>query len=224
MTRLQLRLGVLVGCVVVSSIAVVAGCSDDPPAPGAPSGTSGSSSSGSSGASSSSGTSGTVSSPILKAKATIAPTVDAGPDAAPGLSGSAEFEESTLQDGGTWTKVTVKITGGTPGDHGLHIHENGSCDATDAGPALAAGGHWNPIDAGHSLPQSGSGHMGDLGNIYIGSDGTGTLPATSTVFYVKPGPYSVVGHAVIYHANPDNGLPPVGNAGPRPGCGVIVKQ
>jgi Cu-Zn family superoxide dismutase len=66
--------------------------------------------------------------------------------------------------------------------------------------------------------------MGDLGNITINSDGTGKLVQTSSVFSVKPGPYSVVGHAVIYHANLDDGLPPVGNAGARPGCGVITSQ
>lgn len=194
-------------------------CSDDstpPPSDEASSsGTSGSNTSG--GTSGSSGTSGT-STPI-KAKATIKATSDASR-----VEGTAEFVEN-----GAAMTVTVAITssGGTPGEHGLHIHDKGSCDAVDGGPGLGAGGHWNPADSGHGFPSGALHHLGDLGNIAIDDAGQGSVKLTvpTTTMHVHDGPNSVVGHAVIYHAQMDDGVSqPVGNAGARPGCGVIQKE
>jgi Cu-Zn family superoxide dismutase len=208
----------VVATVLLGSVAVVTGCSDDPaPSGTSSSGSSGSSSgsSGSSGTSSSSGTSGTAT--LAKARATIKSTGDAGVNAL--VSGTVDFEDQA--DGKT--KVVISISGASPGDHGMHIHQNGNCDAVDGGAGLGAGGHWNPLDAGHALPQVGTGHMGDLGNVTVGADGKASITLTSSVFYAKDGANSVVGKAVIFHANPDDGSQPVGNAGGRPGCGIITK-
>lgn len=154
-----------------------------------------------------------------RAAATLAPTglADAG-----SVTGSVAFEETNGS-----IKVAITISGATPGDHGMHVHEGSSCDATDAGAAMAAGGHWNPADAGHGLPTSATHHPGDFGNITIGADGTGTatLPAV-TGFTVRAdgGALSAVGHAVIFHQGTDDGSQPVGNAGGRAGCGIIGAQ
>ena len=211
MTRSQLLFGFIAGSVAVIGAAVV-GCSEDPTSlssSGNPSSSSGASGDGSSG-----GTSSGAPAPVVyKAKATIASTGPA--DAGSKLSGTVEFVETD----GT-TKITVKMQGGVPGDHGLHIHEVGDCG--DAG--MAAGGHWNPADAGHGFPNEPEHHLGDLGNVLINSDGTGSTVKTSTELAVKDGPSSVVGRAVIYHDKHDDGTGAVGNAGARPGCGVIVKE
>jgi len=141
--------------------------------------------------------------------------------------GSAVEGTAVFVEKGDETTVTVTITagGGAPGEHGLHIHEKGSCDPVDGGPGLAAGGHWNPVDAGHGYPSATPHHLGDLGNITIDAEGKGTVVVKSKDFYVHDGPNSVVGHTVIYHAQKDDGVSqPVGNAGARPGCGVIQKQ
>ena len=62
----------------------------------------------------------------------------------------------------------------------------------------------------------------DLGNISIGADGKGTLTLLSKEWTVQPGPKSVVGHALVFHIRQDDGTSqPVGDAGTRPGCGVI---
>ena len=88
--------------------------------------------------------------------------------------------------------------------------------------AGAAGGHWNPADAGHGLPAAAVHHAGDMGNISIGADGKGTLTLLSKEWTVQPGPKSVVGHSLIFHIRQDDGTSqPVGDAGTRPGCGVI---
>lgn len=175
-----------------------------------------STSSGSSGASS--GTSGTPAK-TLKAKALIKPTSDAST-----VEGTAEFTE---QGAALVVKVTIASSGGPAGEHGLHIHENGNCDPVDGGAGLGAGGHWNPADAGHAYPSAGSHHLGDLGNIVIDDAGAGTTQLTfpSSGIYVHDGANTVVGHAVVFHAMRDDGVTqPVGNAGARPGCGVIAKE
>jgi len=119
--------------------------------------------------------------------------------------------------------VTIQLSGGVPGEHGMHIHQNGSCDPVDGGAALAAGAHWNPYDAGHGLPTASNHQLGDLGNITIDEKGNASLTLTSNDFYVRPGELSVVGHAVVIHEKMDDGTPPTGNAGARPGCGVIER-
>jgi Cu-Zn family superoxide dismutase len=151
---------------------------------------------------------------LLRARAVLSATSDGGT-----IQGTVAFVEEM----GT-TTMTVTITGAPAGLHGLHIHDNASCDPTDAGAALAAGGHWNPDDAGHGYPDADSHHAGDFGNITIGDDGTGTLTYVTTGFYVHPGPDSVVDHAVIFHGGTDDGTTqPSGNSGARAACGIIAQ-
>lgn len=154
------------------------------------------------------------------AVAPIRPTSDAST-----VMGSATFTE---EDGEVTVVVNIAngFPPGEPGPHGIHIHQNGSCDATDAGPGTAAGGHWNPNDAGHGLPDGAVHHFGDMGNVIIDDAGAGTLTLRSNLWRVQgDGENSIVGKAVIYHAQPDDGVSqPVGNAGARPGCGIITRQ
>lgn len=153
-----------------------------------------------------------------KARATIAPTglADAGSP-----TGTVDFVET---DGSV--AIKVQISGATPGEHGMHIHVNGSCESTDAGAAAAAGGHWNPADAGHGFPTSTSHHPGDFGNITISPAGTGTLNLESTSFTVNgTGPNSAINHAIVFHQGTDDGMTqPTGNSGGRAGCGVVQQQ
>jgi Cu-Zn family superoxide dismutase len=88
-----------------------------------------------------------------KAKATLAATglPDSGTP-----SGSIEIEAD-----GTQATVKISVSGATNGYHGVHIHAAGDCANNDAGYAGAAGGHWNPTDAGHGFPSSGNHHAGD---------------------------------------------------------------
>ncbi len=66
-------------------------------------------------------------------------------------------------------------------------------------------------------------HAGDFGNVTADDKGEVHLTVTSHMLTVDPGPSSVVGHAVIVHANPDDfTTQPSGNAGPRIACGVVM--
>ena len=55
----------------------------------------------------------------------------------------------TISKGDEGTVFTIDLTGLPPGEHGFHVHANGSCDPApnDQGevtPGQAAGGHWAP--------------------------------------------------------------------------------
>lgn len=133
----------------------------------------------------------------------------------PSIAGTVEFEEA--QNG-----VTVKgtISGISPGEHGFHVHENGSCG--DLGNA--AGGHFNPDKNPHGLTAADGishVHAGDLGNISVNKDLKGNYHAMVPGLTLKPGKYNITGRAVIVHEKQDDFGQPTGNAGGRIACGII---
>ena len=118
-------------------------------------------------------------------------------------------------------KIDVIVSGiPTPGKHGIHIHENGSCE--DSGNA--AGGHYNPDGVQHGFVlETGAGtvHPGDLGNITIDESGNGTLSVVVPGLGLKNGHHLIDGKSIILHERQDDGSQPTGNAGGRIGCGLI---
>jgi Cu-Zn family superoxide dismutase len=62
-----------------------------------------------------------------------------------------------------------------PGEHGFHIHANGSCQpAMKEGKAVAAGaagGHYDPQHTGKHEGPEGAGHLGDLPVLVVNNDG-----------------------------------------------------
>jgi Cu-Zn family superoxide dismutase len=133
------------------------------------------------------------------------------------VSGSLHFEQSA--DGGPVT-IVAEIQGAPAGSRGLHIHEAGDCSSADF---KSAGGHFNPAGVAHAGPADAERHSGDLGNIEIGEDGSGTLTLTSDIVTLTAGePTSIVGLGVILHEGTDDLVSqPTGDAGGRIGCGVI---
>ena len=59
-----------------------------------------------------------------------------------------------------------------------------------------------------------------LGNIEAESIGVAIIDQTVTNLPLS-GPYSIIGRAVVVHANEDDFMGESGNAGPRVACGVI---
>src|SRR5205823_4877469 len=116
--------------------------------------------------------------------------------------------------------VVVHVTGAAPGDHGVHLHEKGDCSAPDAS---SAGGHFNPTNEAHGGPMAEHHHGGDLGNLKVGADGTGTLTITVGGITVDNGPAGVVGRSLEVHEKADDlTTQPSGNSGARQGCAVIA--
>jgi len=133
------------------------------------------------------------------------------------VTGEAEFTEK--KDG---VEVSIQIKGAKPGTHGVHLHDKGDCSAPDAS---SAGGHFNPASKAHGSPTADPHHAGDFGNITVGANGTGKLKITVKGLTVAPGPNSVVGHAVVIHADTDDmKSQPAGNAGARVACGVVQAE
>lgn len=137
--------------------------------------------------------------------------------------------------------IEVDIEGLTPGRHGLHIHENPTCDPADLpddpdsepDPAGAAGEHWDPLERGiHGDLNSDTDakHLGDLGNVT--ADQNGVVRQTLTTddfdqdnFFVGDDDSTLVfiGRAVIVHSGEDDlQTEPAGNSGERIGCGRIA--
>ena len=111
----------------------------------------------------------------------------------------------------------------SPGEHGFHIHENGSCEAAEKdgkmGAALAAGGHLNPEKvAHHGTPLDG--HLGDLPALTVNDKGFATTPVLAPRLKLA----DIQGRAIMIHAGGDNysdSPEPLGGGGDRVACGVI---
>ena len=128
-----------------------------------------------------------------------------------------------FQDTPEGLKIHAEFQGAPAGKHGFHIHDIGDCG--DVGKA--AGGHYNPEGAPHGLLMKDGfshAHAGDLGNIEIAADGTGTLNTLLSGLPLKGGKYDVLGRSVILHEKEDDFGQPTGNAGGRIGCGIIVDE
>lgn len=132
--------------------------------------------------------------------------------------GSVSFMET--KDG---LQVEVSVANVPEGKHGFHIHEKGDC--SDEGKA--AGGHYNPANVKHGfMPQEGHAHAhaGDMGNIEVAANGSGTLSVFLPGVYLIGREPSVAGLSVILHEKADDFGQPTGNAGGRIGCGIIMVE
>lgn len=167
-------------------------------------------------------------------------TPDADADATPVTYVSVEPKAIYDADGGfvgtisLWedadgTHMVVKGAAGealAPGEHGIHIHESGVCDA-DADPAFdTAGGHFNPTDEEHGDVDADPSHGGDLGNMSVEEDGSFEQWATVSKITLSPDEDNSLndadGSAIVIHAEADDlESDPSGESGDRIACGVI---
>lgn len=113
----------------------------------------------------------------------------------------------------------------TPGQHGFHIHANGSCQPAlkDGKPsaAEAAGGHFDPNNTGKHLGPEGKGHMGDLPVLVVDKDGMATQPVIAPHLMKLD---DIKGKSLMVHVGGDNfadSPKPLGGGGERFACGVI---
>ena len=136
-----------------------------------------------------------------------------------GISGTVTF-----QDVDGIVTMEARVEGLTEGDHAIHIHETGDCSADDG---TSAGGHWNPTNVDHGKWGTAPFHVGDIGNLNAGADGTASINRTTGLWCVgcDDATKNVVGKAIIIHEGPDDfSSQPSGAAGARIGCGEISRQ
>ncbi|KAF1869959.1 hypothetical protein Lal_00017537 [Lupinus albus] len=135
-----------------------------------------------------------------------------------GVTGTVYFN----QEGNGLTTVTGTLSGLKPGLHGFHVHALG--DTTNG--CLSTGSHYNPNGKEHGAPEDENRHAGDLGNINVTDDGAVSFSITDNQIPLT-GPNSIIGRAVVVHADPDDLgkgghelSKTTGNAGGRVACGI----
>jgi Cu-Zn family superoxide dismutase len=122
-------------------------------------------------------------------------------------------------------RVGVSVSGLSPGQHGMHIHETGACTPPDF---ESAGSHFNPASKKHGLLNPEGPHAGDMPNLIVEADGSADTTITVPASLLAEGPQSMLGaqqHAFVIHADPDDQkTDPSGNSGSRVVCGVIERR
>lgn len=122
-------------------------------------------------------------------------------------------------------QMGISVSGLSPGQHGMHIHENGAC-----GPPgfESAGSHFNPGSKQHGLLNPEGPHAGDLPDLIVEADGSADTTFTVSASLLARGSGSMIGaqkRAFVIHADPDDQkTDPSGNSGSRVVCGVIERR
>lgn len=122
--------------------------------------------------------------------------------------------------------VTFDLHDLPPGPHAIHLHTSANCDAktgfTSAGPilSLAPGKR-------HGFLAEGGPQAGDLPNQFAGADGRLHASTIANGFSIGNGKRSIFdkdGVAIILDARGDDyRTQPLGNAGDRIACGVVIR-
>ena len=163
----------------------------------------------------------------LAACSTMSGTDSAGATASGGsamamlkTAAGADVGRATVMQNGTALTVRVDGRAMPPGTHGVHVHTVGRCDAPDF---ATAGGHWNPSGTQHGTQNPQGPHAGDLPNLMVAADGTGTLTMTLPGGTID-GLFDTDGSAFVVHAAADDlKTDPSGNSGARIACGVFTR-
>jgi superoxide dismutase, Cu-Zn family len=134
--------------------------------------------------------------------------------------GVATFSDSA---GSGW--LAISVIGLTPGRHGMHIHENGTCTTPDF---RSAGSHFNPDAKKHGAQSPDGPHAGDLPNLPVDEDGSADTTLAVSSILLAAGPATMLGtqqRSLVIHADPDDEkTDPSGNSGGRVVCGVIERR
>ncbi|WP_121118796.1 superoxide dismutase family protein [Croceibacterium ferulae] len=157
-----------------------------------------------------------------------APEMEESSAGATGEQAVAALQTAEGQPAGTATatvsddaiKLVLAVQNLPAGEHGVHVHMVGACDAPDF---TTAGSHWNPTEQTHGLEGSGGQHAGDMPNLQVNEQGTGTLEYTLQGGATFAGLMDSDGSAFVVHANADDQrTDPSGESGGRIACGVFT--
>lgn len=128
-----------------------------------------------------------------------------------------------LEDTPQGVRISIRVTGLTEGEHGLHFHEAGRCDP----PGFeSAGGHFAPHGRQHGFENPAGPHAGDLPNLRANAQGvadTSFVAASVRLNATQPeGLLREGGTALVVHARRDDyRTDPSGDSGDRIACGVV---
>lgn len=130
---------------------------------------------------------------------------------------------ATLTAGGKGVLFEVEVSG-LPSDRwvAFHVHEAGSCDATDG--FQSAGGHFSGDneDAEHGFLAARGPHLGDMPNQYVGADGVMRAQLFNGFVSLDDKGTAIRGRALVVHErSDDNRSQPSGDAGERLACAIV---
>ncbi|WP_281887359.1 superoxide dismutase family protein [Paenibacillus sp. YYML68] len=115
---------------------------------------------------------------LAEKKALVAGATDAAADTSRSVQvklinqQGAEAGHAVLTETVEGVQLQLKVSGLTPGAHGIHIHENGVCEPPQF---KSAGGHFNPDGHEHGLENQQGHHAGDLPNLIADARGEATM-------------------------------------------------
>jgi len=120
--------------------------------------------------------------------------------------------------------MNATLSGLTPGEHAIHIHEKADCSSADG---KSTGGHWNPTFQPHAKWGAEDGyHKGDIGNFTADAEGNATIPFSTGEWCIgcDDETKNIVGKAIIVHQGVDDYTSqPSGAAGARVACTGIIQ-
>lgn len=120
--------------------------------------------------------------------------------------------------------MTATMSGLTPGEHAIHLHETADCSAADGS---SAGGHWNPTFKPHGKWGAEEGyHKGDIGNFMADENGNATVEFNTDQWCIdcEDETMNILGKGVIVHQGVDDFTSqPSGNAGARVSCAGVIE-
>ncbi len=121
-------------------------------------------------------------------------------------------------------RMTAVLTGLTPGEHAIHLHDKADCSSDDG---KSTGGHWNPTNTPHGKWGATEGyHKGDIGNFTADADGNATVEFATDEWCIgcDDETKNIVGKGVIVHQGVDDFTSqPSGAAGARVSCTGIIQ-
>lgn len=128
----------------------------------------------------------------------------------------------TEENGTVSMKAT--LSGLSPGEHAIHIHEKADCSSDDG---KSSGGHWNPTHEPHGKWGAAAGyHKGDIGNFTADADGNAVVEFSTDQWCIgcEDANKDILGKAVIVHQGFDDFTSqPSGAAGARVSCTGIIE-
>jgi superoxide dismutase, Cu-Zn family len=136
----------------------------------------------------------------------------------------AEIGTVTVKQTKDGIDLMTDLKGLVAGEHGFHLHENGSCDPADKEgkkvAGQAAGGHWDPDGTKAHKGPGGGGHKGDLPKLVVGENGKAKEKLSVKGLTLA----DLEGKTLMIHESGDNygdQPKPLGGGGARISCGVV---
>ena len=118
--------------------------------------------------------------------------------------------EVVVADAPSGVLMRVRVSGLTPGWHGIHLHMVADCSDMAAG-FKESGGHVDPENHEHGLENAAGSERGDLPNIYADSNGDATAEFFRQGLNLNPSEQGAAANGPLTRTTDDSATTPVGS-------------